>query len=61
MEADIEQFKKDEVSMATSPKTTQLVHSVIERASLLLCMDLTEPGQVRQPATQPSQGTAQCV
>ena len=60
MEADVAQFKKDAVSMATSPKTTQLVHSVIERASLLLCMD-TEPGQVRQPAPQPSQGTARCV
>ena len=60
METDVAQFKKDAVSMATSPKTTQLVHSVIERASLLLCMD-TEPGQVRQPAPQPSKGTARCV
>lgn len=58
MEADVDQFNKDRVAMATFPKTSQLAHSVIERATLLLCMNI-EPGRVSKTESQPVQGTVQ--
>ena len=57
MDADVKQFNKDRVAMVTCPKTSQLSHSVIERAKLLLCMKI-ERGQVRVTASSSAQGTS---
>lgn len=58
MDADVTQFNKDKVAMVTCPKTSQLSHSVIERAKLLLCMNI-EPGQVRAASSQSAEGALQ--